>query len=663
MLALALALPLIAQQPAADTLIVNELEPVTVTAYRVEMTDLATPLSMTRIGQKQLQTGTQQLGLDEALMSVPGVFVQNGTNFAQDIRVSIRGFGARSQFGIRGVKILVDGFPESTPDGTAQVDAIDPGSLTGLTVIRSGTGGLYGNASGGSINFSTMKFNDEEWGEVGLSVGSYGFQKSQFRLGGGKANKFLYSFNGALTTLDGYREHSTMKNNIINGGFLMPLDSSFTIRGVVTYVNSPYAQDPGGLNEEDIMEDRKAANEDNIAYNTGENLWQFRTGISVNKSFAKQHFLHASFFQTNRSFVSLLINDAVKLQRSFTGGTFNYEYKTKPGRVNWNLNLGLDLERQTDDRKRYANLGNGFDDQYADLTESFSSAGFFAIQKIDFNEQIYLLPSIRYDRIFINVDDKFPGNNNAGDRSDDFHALNPSLGISILPTPNINIFANIGSNFETPTLLELAQAEEKGLKPQRSKSYELGYKFFMANSKLRFEPTIFLINLKDEIVRTTDANGNNAFRNVGRSTRKGVELSFSGQIAKHLNCTFNFNYYDFVLDEYDKYDRNKTPGIPKSMAGLMVTYTWIKGLAFTLGTNYVGSMFTDFANSNKLQPYYFGFAKASYTIKIKSNEIEFNGGINNLYNDRYNTNLRINNQAPFEPAPLRNFYTGLKIRF
>ena len=142
---LGLASPAIAQQQAPDTLITNELQPATVTAYRLETTDLATPLSITRIGERQLQSGTQQLALDEALVNIPGLFVQNGTNFAQDIRLSIRGFGARSAFGIRGVKVLVDGFPESTSDGTAQVDAIDPGSLTGVSVIRSGTGGLYGN--------------------------------------------------------------------------------------------------------------------------------------------------------------------------------------------------------------------------------------------------------------------------------------------------------------------------------------------------------------------------------------------------------------------------------------------------------------------------------------------------------------------------------------
>ncbi len=659
----ATAYPLIAQQQPEDSLQTNELAPVTVTAYRVEMSDMATPLSLTRIGEKQLQTGNQQLGLDEALMNVPGLFVQNGTNFAQDIRVSIRGFGARSAFGIRGVKILVDGFPESTPDGTAQVDAIDPGSLTGLTVIRSGTGGLYGNASGGSINFNTMKFNDEEWGEAGVTVGSYGYQKSQIKLGGGKANKFLYSLNGAFTSLDGYRDHSAMKNYLVNGGFLIPIDSTMTIRGVLTYVNSPLAQDPGGLNEEDLEEDRRMANDNFEDDDVSEKLWQFRAGIAVSKDFNKSHRLKASFFQTNRSFENFLINDAVKLQRSFTGGTINYEYRTKPGRLNWNLNLGTDLESQVDDRKRFENGGGSFEDQYAYLTEIYASAGFYAIQKLDFNEQVHLLASLRYDRIFINIDDKFPLNNNADDFKDNFKALNPTLGFSVTPSVHATIFFNIGRNFETPTLLELGQAVESGLKPQSTKSAEIGIRVLSEQQNLKGEVSFFKMNLKDEIIRVTSNSGNNLFSNVGNSTRLGAEFSLNGRLSKHLDVSMNLNFYDFQFEEYDTYDQKRMPGVPRSMAGFTATYSRVKRLKLIIGTNWVGSIYADLENREKVDDYLFGYIRAAYFFKFKNNEMEWSGGINNLYEDRYNANIRINNNAPFEPAPLRNFYTGLKIRF
>ncbi len=659
-----LASSVVAQQQQEDTLKTNELAPVTVTAYRVEMSDMATPLSMTRIGERQLQKGAQQLGLDEALMNVPGLFVQNGANFAQDIRVSIRGFGARSAFGIRGVKILVDGFPESTPDGTSQVDAVDPGSLTGLTVIRSGTGGLYGNASGGSINFNTMKFNDEEWGEASLTMGSYGFQKSQFKLGGGKANKFLYSMNAALTTLEGYRDHSAMRNSLVNGGFLLPIDSTLTIRGVLTYVNSPLAEDPGGLDAEELEEDRRMANSSFLYDNAGEKLWQLRAGLAISKNLNHNHRLKASFFQTNRSFESFLVNDAVKLQRSFTGGTLNYEYRTKPGRLNWSLNLGTDLETQVDDRKRFDNDGEGFEDQYAYLTEKYASAGLYAIQKLDFNEQVHFLASLRYDRILINVDDKFPGNFDADDYKDDFTAINPTLGFTVSPSEYATIFFNYGSNFETPTLLELSQAlEDMGLKPQRTRSSEIGIRVLSGQQRMKAEFSFFSMKLEDEIIRVTTPLENNGYENVGSSTRMGVEFSLNGKLSKHLDLFMNANFYDFEFEDYDTYDGNKMPGVPRSMASLMFSYSRIKNLTLVAGTNWVNSVYVDFSNLDATDDYFFGYIRAAYNFRFKNHEMEWSAGINNLYKERYNANIRVGSSAPFEPAPLRNYYTGIKIRF
>ncbi|MBK9017245.1 MAG: TonB-dependent receptor [Saprospiraceae bacterium] len=660
---IALVAPLFAQQETTDTLIVNELQPVTVTAYRLKTSDLATPLSITTIGQRQLQNGSQQLALDEALAGVPGLFVQNGTNFAQDIRVSIRGFGARSQFGIRGVKILVDGFPESTPDGTAQVDAVDPGSLTGISVIRSGTGGLYGNASGGSVNFSTMKFNDEEWIEIGSSIGSYGFHKSQLRMGGGKANKFLYSINGSFTGTEGYREHSAMRNSLLNGGFLMPVDSSLTIRGVLTYVNSPVAQDPGGLDLDDIEEDRRSSNSNNEYFNVGESLWQLRMGIGLVKVFADRHILNTSFYQTNRSFSSRLFNDWVEIERSFTGGTFSYVFKTKPGRVNWEMTAGVDLEKQADDRKRYDNDEGEKEEQYAYQLETFASTGFFMVQKLDIGGRFFLLPSLRYDKNVIAVDDKFQEDFMDGDLRRNYHAWNPTLGISIQLSPNIYLFSNLGSNFETPTLLELGQSSENNLKPQKSKSIELGYKFLMANGTIRFEPTVFYIRLKDEFVVIEPNSGPPVLDNAGTSDRKGFEAAFFGQLTKHLYCSLNYTLSDFKFDEYEDYDGNVMPNIPRHQLGFMLNYAKPQGLSLTFGNNWISSIYADLDNEVKVKPYWYGYLKAAYSLTYKRNEIVLFCGINNLYNHWFNANIRVNSSRPFEPAPLRNYYAGIKFQF
>ncbi|MBI1225593.1 MAG: TonB-dependent receptor plug domain-containing protein [Bacteroidetes bacterium] len=653
-----------AQQEDSDTLITNDLQTVTVTAYRLETTDLETPLSITRINERQLQTGTQQLALDEALANIPGVFVQNGTNFAQDIRISIRGFGARSAFGIRGIKILVDGFPESTPDGTAQVDAIDPSALTGIDVIRSGTGGLYGNASGGYINFNTMRFVEKQWGEMSSTIGGYGFHKSQLRLGGSLTNKFLYSLNSSYVALEGYREHSAMRNFLLNGGFLAPIDSSLSIRGVFTFVNSPLAQDPGGLNAKQIIQDRTSPGNNYEYYDAGENLWQVRMGIGLIKKFSKQHRINTSFFQTNRSFNSNLINDIVQFQRSYTGGSFSYQFETKPNTVNWQFTAGIDLEKQTDDRSRFENNGGERGDQYAYGTETFGSLGIFLVQKLELGQHFTLLPAFRYDAVRIASDDKTPNSLPDLDLVDSYHSLNPSIGFSIMLAPGFHLFTNFNKNFETPTLLEISQSANKQLKPQKSKSIEIGYKIAMANGKIRFEPSIFKIKLKDEIILyRPDLSSNSQYDNIGKSTRLGLEAILSGQFSKNIYANINYTHSNFTINEYGDFRDKITPGIPNNVLGMSVVYSFPNGISLTYGNTRVGRIYSYYDNENKIKPYWNGYLKFDYSFSLKVIQMSLFGGANNLYNKWFNANVRIDASKPYEPAPLRNYYVGAKFKF
>ncbi len=663
---IALAAPLFAQQKTTDTLIVNELQPVTVTAYRLQTSDLATPLSITTIGQRQLQNGSQQLALDEALAGVPGLFVQNGTNFAQDIRVSIRGFGARSQFGIRGVKILVDGFPESTPDGTAQVDAVDPGSLTGISVIRSGTGGLYGNASGGSVNFSTMKFNDEEWIEIGSSVGSYGFHKSQLRMGGGKANKFLYSVNSSYTATDGYRNHSAMKNWLVNGGFLIPIDSTLTMRCVVTYLNSPLAQDPGALTEEQVDADPTMAREANLVYNADESLWQLRTGIGVSKKINQKHSLNGNIYHTDRSFQARLPFDYVELERSFTGGTISHGFKSR----NWELSAGIDLEDQNDDRKRYENESGKRGSLYANQTETFRSIGLFFVQKIALGKRFMVMPSLRYDRMAIGIDDHYLDDNSNDSFQQNYKVFNPTIGLSFLASQHFNFYLNAGSNFETPTLQELVTTIDLGpnginkdLQPQKSKSLELGSKMLLANGRFRLEATLFRIWLTDEFVLISELE-RSRFENAGKSNRKGIELGMTGQLGKHLSCSLNYTFSDFKYEEYKSFDGNTTPGIPRHLFGTALRYARPEGFFFNFYINRIGELVADDSNETQVPAYLLANASTGWRVQFPKLEIEPFLGCNNLFDEAYNANIRINAGTRFyEPAPLRNFYAGVKVRF
>lgn len=663
----------IAQQNQADSLIVNELQPITVSAYRLSTSDFITPLSLTRIGERQLQTGTQQLSLDEALAGVPGVFVQNGTNFSQDIRVSVRGFGARSAFGIRGVKILVDGFPESTPDGTAQVDAIDPGSLTAIGIIRSGTGGLYGNASGGYINFNTMRFTDEEWAEAAVTAGQYGLQKYQVRAGGGKSDKFRYAFNSAYTATDGYRDHSAMKNWLVNGGVLIALDSTMLLRIIATYVNSPLAQDPGGLVPDVAKSDPKSANPNNLLFNADESLWQMRVGIGLVKTFTPHHTVKANIYNSNRSFQNRLPFDMVEFDRAFTGANLSYSFDSKPGRPGWQLTAGLDLEAQLDDRQRFENNDGVKGARYLDQTEKFKTAGLYLVQSIAIGKRLSILPALRYDLSNITVDDRYLADNTDDTVKQGYRNFNPNLGLSLLANERLSIFANGSRSFEIPTLQELYTTDLSGafynkeLKPQQSTSVELGTKMLLAGGKLRTELSVFNIWLRDEIIRYQSFEGTAYSDNVGKSKRFGIEFSASAILGKHLTGQFNYTYSRFLFAEYQTnagdHDGNQLPGIPSHVFGASLLYRRPGGLSCAIGAQQIGTIYANNVNDLKTSAYCYGYLRAGWELQGKWLSVEFFGGINNLFNEKYIGNVRLNVAAAFEPAPPRNVYGGVKFRF
>jgi len=658
---------LFAQQNESDTLKINDLQPVTVTAYRLETSDLAAPISMSVISKSQLQNGTQAMALDESLLSVPGLLVQNGSNFAQDIKVSIRGFGARSAFGIRGVKIILDGFPETAPDGTSQVDAIDPTALTSVSVVRSGTGGLYGNASGGYINFNSLDFSEKTHGELRGLFGGFGTFGVNGKIAGGSEH-FQYSFNSSYLESDGYRKHSGFKNILVNGGVLVPIDSSLSLKLVATYVNSPEAQDPGALTESDVDGSRKKADGTNVAQNVGEELWQGRVGISINKKFSPHHRINANFFQTNRSFTALLRTDYVELERNYTGGNFNHTFESQNERIHYTLNTGIDISSQFDDRKRFDNDEGEREGIFENQLEAFSSTGIYAVQSFEIGK-LNIVPSLRLDRINMEVKDRFLDDMTDDSFSETYNAFNPSLGISYMPLKWLNLYVNGSRNFETPTLLEATVSD--GLKPQVSKTLEIGMKWLTANGKLRIELAAYRIWLNKEFISYNSDSAPSYYVNAGKSKRNGIELGIRSQINQFLSIDFNttisqnkfIDFKELRGNLYNDYSGKTTPGLPGKTAYLAFNIDFKKSFYASLGSQYTSSLFIGNDNEVKTEPYLYGFFRLGAQIQEGPIKIGPFFGINNLFNAKYYSNIRINSFRTYEPAAPINFYLGMKFSF
>jgi len=279
----------------------QEIDTVYIKSARISTTAQKLPAAIS-VYQATVNDATrQQLSLQEYTQQTPGLFAQNANNFAQDLRISIRGFGARSAFGIRGIKLIVDGIPETTPDGQGQLDNLNLGIIDRIEVLKGPSSSLYGNASGGVISIETIDEVKQTFSNWKATVGSYGFQNYQ-ATAGIKSGNASYIFHGNYITSDGYRDQSGFQQYNFNVKANFKISDKFSLKALVNYSDSPQADDPGGINLESVEEDRRQAREQNVLFETGETIQQFKAGLSAIWKLNPNTTAEGYLFYNNRQF-------------------------------------------------------------------------------------------------------------------------------------------------------------------------------------------------------------------------------------------------------------------------------------------------------------------------------------------------------------------------
>lgn len=649
------------------------LDEVIVTATRLQTTVREAARSVSVVDQQHIQKGMQQLALDEALAGVPGLYMQNRYNMAQDLRISLRGFGARSAFGIRGIKIIVDGIPGTLPDGQAGVDSIDLGSAKSIQIIRGPSSSLYGNASGGVIVIETESGSKPPFVEARLAAGGLGYQKYQLKAGG-KAGKFDYLANISSQQLDGYRQHSASEGTLFNGRFGVQLAEDDSLTFVLNSTDQPHAQDPGGINAAQVDLDRKSARAANLLYDAGEALDQQRFGIVYQRDRAAGSLTVRNYYVW-RDFSNLLpfeSGGAVDLDRFFYGFGAQYTFADVLPEQ-FELMLGFDIDRQDDTRKRFDNLQGHIGPMRLNQREKVNSDGVFVQSKYLFNQRWDMATGLRYDNIEFDVTDHYLSD---GDDSGkiSFDQFSYSFGLNRKLERGV-LFAAIGSSFETPTTTELANPDGSGgfnqsLEAQTAINYELGYK--TGTEQLYYEVAVFHINLKNELVpfELPESPGRTFYINAGKSSRTGIETAVSWRGSSGFGIDASFTWSDFKFDRFiDENGRDFSgshlPGVPGYFAFLSLNYENSHGFTATFETLYSGSLFANNANSVKVSDYVVSSLRATYNIQTTRLLVQPYIGINNLFNEYYNSNIRINafGGRYYEPAPERNVYAGIVIRY
>ena len=646
----------------------NELDEIEVTATRLDSTLLRSSRSVSVVGKDEIQNATQLLAMDEVLAGVPGLYMQNRYNFSQDLRVSLRGFGARSAFGIRGIKVIVDGIPETLPDGQAGVDSIDLGSASRIEVIRGPSSSNFGNASGGVIAIETETGTDPGFVQTTIATGDLGYSKFQLK-SGGKTENMNYLINFSKQELDGYREHSVSEGSLMNAKFGFNLSEIDRLKLSLNYTDQPKSQDPGGINLSQVNTDRKSARDRNLSYDAGESLNQKRIGLVYERDHSDGLLTVRNYYVT-RDFSNKLPfknGGSVNIDREFYGFGMQYQFgESLP--ENFSLTMGFDTDRQDDDRKRFNNDSGKLGSMSFDQQEKVNSNGLFVQSRYDVGNWS-ISSGIRYDEVKFDITDRFLSN---GDDSGEieFDAVSPSFGLNYV-MENGSIFTSISSSFETPTTTELANPNASGgfnalLKPQEAKNIEIGYKSVKNN--IYHEIAVFNIDLNDELVpyELEEFPGRTFYSNVGKSSRKGVESLVSWSVKPNLTVDASYTYSDFSFDSFiDKNNKDfsgsKLPGLPESFAYFGIRFENENGLNMNFNLNYSGDLFANNANSVKVQAYTVSNFRLSYNINKGDWKILPYMGINNIFDTEFNSNIRINafGSRYYEPAPERNSYLGI----
>ncbi len=663
----------------------DKLEELIVRSSRVEKSLLKLPSAVAIVNKDDIQLGRQQLGLDESLNRVPGLFSQNRYNFAQDLRIAIRGFGARANFGIRGIKIFVDGIPSTLADGQSGIDDVDLGSAQRMEVIRGPSSSLYGSASGGVISLFTEDGPARPFAETRFTIGEFNQQKYQFKVGG-QYDRLNYLVNASYLTMDGYRDNSELEHTLLNSKFRYDIDDSSSLTVIVNAVDSPTANDAGGITAADIAADPRQAQARNLSSNAGEEFDQQKIGFIYSKSFTENHQLTLRNYYLWKDFQTFLPigthipfvpdDGVVEFGRFFFGGGAQYTYTNSWfGRPN-RFTVGFDIDIQKDDRQRFLNNAGIKGLLSFDQLEKAESYGFYFRNEFAILDTLEFTFGGRYDMLDLSVKDRFLANADQSSKLD-FDEFSPTLGLVWSPIPELHLYANYATSFETPTFTELAGPARNtsfntdlggfnNVKAQTADSFEVGIKG-NPYDRLFFDLAAYIMQVDDEISNVSTIGSRGVFSNAD-TDRKGLEASVVVDIIDGLKLTAAYTYADFEFDKFatnNALEGNNLPGLPDNQFYAELAYTRDSGLYIVWDVLYVDKFFVNNANTTINKSSTVANLRAGYRGQIGNWAISPYLGLNNLFDENYNANVRINGFGGrlFEPAPDLNAYAGLTIRY
>ena len=679
-------------QQTPDTTKPFTLAPTTVTVTRSERPLSQIPNSIQTLDRRQISQAKPTWGLDEALANVPGVFVANRYNFSQDQRISIRGFGARSAFAVRGIKILVDGIPQTLPDGQGQLTNLELGEVDRIEVLRGSTSALFGNASGGVISVWTNPHDVAQVREDARFVAGQFSQNTArswskwqsttgVRLLGGGAQITLSRLD-----YDGERDHSAADQRIFNARLAVPVSNGWSLAVVAAGANNPQADNPGSLTFNELMTNRDTVPVLNRNRDAGKDVTQFQTGATLRRTSANGSAASFTLFGLSRDLKNPITTAYIDLDRIDYGARASLTYPLALGALPHRLTFGFDVQRQQDDRKNFSYLNTPGDSAKPDTTrtldqlEHVTELGPFVQSAIDLSPTVALTAGLRYDWVKFSVSDHLITGTNPDDSGERLmQALSGSLGLALNPSRMLTLYGNVASSFETPTTTELANSPSgaggfnTGLNPQKAVNFEVGARGLIGGDRFTYTASLFQANVRDALVPYEIAAPRFFYRNAGSTRHRGVELSGGARVMDGLSVNVIWTYSNYRYREYSftdslgthVLDGRELPGIPKNWFHTIVRAQpdAFRGLWAELQQSYSSGYLVSDVQPTRTSPWWATNVRLGWEGKVGQVQLAPFLGINNAFNHLYVSSVVINAARDrfYEPAPGRNAYVGLSV--
>ena len=674
----------------------NPMNVVVISGTRAEHASFDLPAAIDVVDAAQIGAAQLRVNASEALAAVPGVVVRNRENYAQDLQISSRGFGTRSAFGVRGVRLVADGIPATMPDGQGQAATFNLDVAERIEVLRGPFSALYGNHSGGVVQLFTREPTEKPTVEASFTGGSYGQRKLDTNASG-RSGGIGYLIDASRFETDGYRDHSAATRDQAYAKLVVEPTSTSRLVITASGLRQDDTQDPLGVTWDTFRRDPRAGEIDTTdtqspqrtlaeRYDTRKSINHKQFGATFEQRFGQDRLQVTAYGGNRRVIQYQSFSRGFQAPATHSGGVIDFDRDFYGIDANWRAvravaggtlrtTAGLDMAQSKDARRGFENFigttfgvkGNLRRDEQNDVTSVDPY-----VQVEWERDQWVLTGGLRHSRVDFDVEDRYLSNGNDSGGTD-FRHTTPLVGVLYKISPTLNVYASAARGFETPTMNESFYSGAGGgfnfaLEPAIGTHIEVGAKAMVARG-VRINAAVFQVKTKDELVVDASSGGRTSYRNASATLRQGGELSVDAELGAGWNARIAMSMLHAIYDEgFGAVPKgSRLPGVPKSSFYGELGWTEAAGLyGVALETVANSRVYAEDTNTAQTAPGY-----AVVNVRVQASQ-QFGGWrlrqfarLNNLFNRDYVGSVIVGdaNRRYYEAAPGSNWLLGVSAQY